>query len=42
MTKATTKKAAVKAAPSPKPKEKVSKGYTVTVGKGVTVGKNVK
>ena len=42
MAKAPTKKAAEKSAPSPKLKEKVSKGYTVTFGKGVTLGKDVK
>jgi len=40
MAKQPTKKAAVSSAPStPKAKEKVSKGYTVTFGKGVTIGK---
>ena len=42
MAKAPTKKAAEKSAPSPKPKEKVSKGYKVAFGKGVTLGKGVK
>ncbi len=42
MAKQPTKKAAVSSAPStPKTKEKVSKGYTVTFGKGVTIGKGV-
>jgi hypothetical protein len=42
MTKEKTKKVAEKSAPSPKLKEKVSKGYKVTFGKGVTLGKGVK
>jgi len=42
MAKTPTKKAAVKAAPSPSPKTKKVRNGTVTFGKGVTLGKGVK
>lgn len=42
MAKKPIKKEEATASPSPKPTAKTSKGYTVTFGKGVTLGKGVK